>query len=55
MEVVVLKGKIRDGWWEEAIFELSERVTGCNESVEMREESGKVCSLTAQVSAVRKI
>ena len=33
MEVVVLEGKIRDGWWEEAIFELSERVTGYNESV----------------------
>ena len=55
MEVVVLEGKIRDGWWEEAIFELSERITGCNESVEMGEESGKACNLTAQVSVVCKV
>jgi hypothetical protein len=55
MEVVVLEGKIRDGWWEKAIFELSERITGCNESVEMGEESGKACNLAAQVSAVCKV
>ena len=47
MEVIVLESKIRDGWLEEAIFELSERVTRCNESVEMGEESDKACNLTA--------
>ena len=55
MEVVVLESKIRDGWREEAIFKLSERVTGCNESVEMGEESDKACNLTAQVSVACEV
>ena len=55
MEVVVLEGKIRDSWWEEAIFELPERVTGCNESVEMGKEGDKACNLTAQVSVACKV